>query len=70
MMADGALVATRALLLWKIFLDDLLNNNIDEEMKVLLSQQDNVEETVGNQITFRWRNSRYKFFYGKEFNWT
>lgn len=70
MMADGALVATRALLLWKIFLDDLLNNNIDEEMKVLLSQQDNVEETVGNQITFRWRNSRYKIFYGKEFNWT
>ena len=37
----------------KNILHDILNNNIDEERKILLLQQDNVEETVGNQITFR-----------------
>ena len=36
----------------KNILHDILNN-IDEERKILLLQQDNVEETVGNQITFR-----------------
>ena len=32
----------------KIFLDDLLSNNAYEEIKIILPQLDNVEETVGN----------------------
>ena len=31
----------------KKFLDDLHSNNTDEEIKIILSQPDNVEETVG-----------------------
>ena len=31
----------------KNFLDDLHSNNTDEEIKIILSQPDNVEETVG-----------------------
>ena len=34
-------------------LDDLLSNNTDEEIKIILSQQDNVEETVGNTLALR-----------------
>ena len=29
-------------------LDDILSNNTDDEIKIILSQPDNVEETVGN----------------------
>ena len=31
-------------------LDNLLSNNTDEEIKIILSQQDNVEETLGNTL--------------------
>ena len=34
----------------KKFLNDLPSNNTDEEIKIL-SQPDNVEETVGNTLT-------------------
>ena len=38
----------------KNILDDLLNNNTDEEIKIILSQQDNVEETVGNTLAQKY----------------
>ena len=31
-------------------LDNLLSNNTDEEIKIILSQQDSVEETLGNTL--------------------
>ena len=38
----------------KNILDDLLGNNTDEEIKIILSQQDNVEETVGNTLAHQY----------------
>ena len=35
-------------------MDDLLSNNTDEEIKIILSQPDNVEETVGNTLTQKY----------------
>ena len=36
-------------------LDDLLSNNTDnEETKIILSQQDNVEETLGNTLAQKY----------------
>ena len=35
-------------------LDDLLSKNTDEEIKIILSQQDNVEETVGNTLAQKY----------------
>ena len=35
-------------------LDDLLSNNTDEEIKIILSQQDNVEGTVGNTLARKY----------------
>ena len=43
----------------KNFLDDLLSNNTDEEIKIILPQVDNVEETVGNRLADK---------YGEEIN--
>ena len=43
----------------KNFLDDLLSNNTDEEIKIILPQLDNVEETVGNRLADK---------YGEEIN--
>ena len=37
----------------KKFLNDLPSNNTDEEIKIL-SQPDNVEETVGNTLTQKY----------------
>ena len=34
----------------KNILDDLLSNNTDKEIKIILSQQNNVEETVSNTL--------------------
>ena len=34
----------------KKFFDDLLSNGTDEEIKIILSQQDNGEETVDNYL--------------------
>ena len=34
----------------KNILDNLLSNNTDEEIKIILSQKDNVDETVGNSL--------------------
>ena len=38
----------------KNFLDDLLSNNTDEEIKIILPQLDNVEETVGNRLADKY----------------
>ena len=38
----------------KNILDDSLTNNTDEEIKNILSQQDNVEETVGNTLAQKY----------------
>ena len=38
----------------KNILGDLLSNNTDEEIKIILSQQDNVEETVGNTLAQKY----------------
>ena len=38
----------------KNILDDLLSNNTDEEIKIILSQQNNVEETVGNTLAQKY----------------
>ena len=35
-------------------LDDILSNNTDDEIKIILSQPDNVEETVGNTSTQKY----------------
>ena len=36
-------------------LDDLLSNNTyNEEIKIILSQQDNVEETLGNTLAQKY----------------
>ena len=35
-------------------LDDLLSNNTVEEIKIILPQQDNVEETVGNTLAEKY----------------
>ena len=35
----------------KKFLDDLLSNNTDEEIKIILSQPDNVQKTASNTLT-------------------
>ena len=35
-------------------LDDILSNNTDDEIKIILSQPDNVEETVGNTLTQKY----------------
>ena len=34
----------------KNILDDLRSNNTDEELEIILSQQNNAEETVGNTL--------------------
>ena len=34
----------------KNILDDLLSNNTDVGIKIILLQQDNIEETVGNTL--------------------
>ena len=34
----------------KNILDDLLSNNTDEEIEIILSQQNNAKETVGNTL--------------------
>ena len=44
MMTDGRDSKSSATL--KSILDDLLSKNTDEEIKIILSQQDNAEETV------------------------
>ena len=46
MMADGCHSESSANL--KNVLNDLLSINIDDEIKIVLSQQDNVHETVAN----------------------
>ena len=33
---------------------DLLSNNTDEEIKIILSKQDNVEETIGNALAQKY----------------
>ena len=38
----------------KNILDDLFSNNTDEEIKIILSQQNNVEETVGNTLAQKY----------------
>ena len=38
----------------KTNLDDLLSNNTDEEIKIILLQSDNVEETVGNTLAQKY----------------
>ena len=38
----------------KNFLDDLHSNNTDEEIKIILSQPDNVGETVGNTLAQKY----------------
>ena len=38
----------------KNILDDSLSNNTDEEIKIILSQQDNIEETVGNTLVQKY----------------
>ena len=48
MMANGRDNESSATL--KNILDDLLSNKPDEEIKIILSQQDNVEGTVGNTL--------------------
>ena len=48
MMADGRDSESTATL--KNILDGLLSNNTDEEIKVILSQQGNLVETVGNTL--------------------
>ena len=35
-------------------MDDLLSNNTDEEIKIILSQPDNVEEPVGNILAQKY----------------
>ena len=52
MMADGRDSESSATL--KNILDDLLSNNTDQEIKITLSQQDNVEETVGNTLAYKY----------------
>ena len=52
MMADGRDSESSATL--KNILDDVLRNNTDEEIKTILSQQDNVEETVGNTFAQKY----------------
>ena len=52
MMADGRDSQSSATL--KNILDDLISNNTDEELKIILSQQDNVEETVGNTLAQKY----------------
>ena len=48
MAADGHVSKSSATL--ENVLDNLLSNNTDEEIKIILSQQDNVEETLGNTL--------------------
>ena len=38
----------------KNILDDCFSNDTDEEIKIILSQQDNVEETVGNTLAQKY----------------
>ena len=38
----------------KNILDDLLSNNTDKEIKIILSQQDTIEETVGNTLAQKY----------------
>ena len=38
----------------KNILDDLLSNNTDEEIKIILSQQDNVKQTVANTLAQKY----------------
>ena len=52
MMADGRDSESSATL--KNILDDVLRNNTDEEIKTILSQQDNVEETVANTFAQKY----------------
>ena len=47
-MADGRDSESSATL--KNILDDLLSNKTDKEINIILSQQDNEEETVGNTL--------------------
>ena len=45
-------------------MDDLLSNNIDidEEINIILSQQDNVQETVGNTLTQKYAEEIKLYF--------
>ena len=52
MMADGRDSESSATL--KNIRNDLLSNNTDEEIKIILSQQDNVEETAGNILAQKY----------------
>ena len=47
----------------KNILDDSLSNNTDEEIKIILSQQDNVEKTVGNTLVQKYVEEFFFFFY-------
>ena len=38
----------------KKILDDLLSNNTDEEIKIILSQPDNVQKTASNTLTYKY----------------
>ena len=51
-MADGRDSESSATL--KNIRNDLLSNNTDEEIKIILSQQDNVEETAGNILAQKY----------------
>ena len=46
----------------KNILGDLLSNNTDEEIKIILSQQDNVEETVCNTLAQKYVEEIISYF--------
>ena len=52
MRADGCYSKSSATL--KNILDDLLSNNTEEEIKITLSQQDKIEETVANTLAQKY----------------
>ena len=52
MMADGRDSKRSAIL--KNILDNLLSNNTDEEIKIILSEQDNIKKTVDNSLVQKY----------------
>ena len=62
----------------KNILDNFLSNITDEEIKIILSQQENVEETVGNTLAQKYveeiklhfdeQIARMKFYMEKSLN--
>ena len=46
----------------KNILDDSLSNNTEEEIKIILSQQDNVEKFVGNTLVQKYVEEFFYFF--------